>query len=230
MKPITETPDGHPRADELTAFEAQFQSRWRSAVALLSSGSSGIAVHGGTDRVAGVQVESPEARVLRVAYTLDANQRAAGAVAVVRLELSEGMDAGGYTRDYLVPAQGLAVAIPAGFTRAELRETSFGQVQATQRVAMTLSAGVLSRRWYSDPNFVGMVVNVFPLTDTAIAPHFACRCRALVTAGSLADPTSGVTLATAGQSLDLPIAPTGLVTMSAGLPNTTVVLAWEIAE
>lgn len=223
-------PDGHPRRDTLGVAETGYNGRLRHAPALLSAGVAGVVKTAEPGLVvAGLQTESPQRRVLRVAYSLTDADRSVGVGAIARLVLTEGVDTGWVERFYSVSLQGIAIAVPAGVTKVEVISTSFGTLAAETRVAASLSAGVLSQRWFADPNFLLLPVPIFPALDTIAAPLYATRCRVLVTDGVLVSPTLGTPIALPGQSVDLPIAVDGTVDLSAGV-GTLVSVTWEITE
>lgn len=225
------SPDGRPRAREISPLDRSFQSDLRSALALLSAGASGLSLGQDGQTVCGLQVESPEPRVLRVAYGLNADERALGAGNPAVVELAEGMDACVISRSYVAPLQGLSIGVPAGVTRVTITSNAalaYGSVET--RVYASLSCGVLASRWFRDAFNDVVTLLIFPSATTVAAPVFATHARVTVLTGSLAEPITGVATWTAGAQVMLAPDEYGLLSLSAGSPNTACAIEWRIHE
>jgi hypothetical protein len=226
------SPDGRPRARQIPAIDRSYQSELRSALALLSSGSSGLS-RGNADTVCGIQVESPEPRVLRVAYGLDADSRALGAGNPTLVEVAEGMDAASIVRTYIAPLQGLAIGVPAGVTRVTVTSNAALAYQLSPvetRVYASLSCGVLASRWYTDAFAAQQTVTLYPTATDVVAPVFATTARVTVLTGSLAEPVTGSPVWLPGAQVQLAPNVYGLLKLYAGSPNTSVAIEWRVHE
>jgi hypothetical protein len=227
-------PDAHPRADALPQEDLGILGRLRQAWPLLSTGAEKVLSTSQTQgvAVAGFRHSSPEPRVIRAGFPgVTAAERVAGTGVGAVLRLTEGVDTRGAVREVYVPLQGVAVAVPAGHLTAELLR-GIGTTDAADNVCnVTVSAGILSRRWYADHwATVSTLVAVFPADTIIPAPSYATRARVTVTDGALGSSLTGVPIALAGQTIDLAIAADGTVSMSAAIANTIVQLLWEVSE
>lgn len=227
-------PDAHPRADALPQEELGILGRLRSAWPLLSVGAQHAILATQTQgaSVGGFRHSSPEPRVLRANFpgVTDAERVAGDGIGAV-LQLTEGVDTRGAVREVYVPLQGVAVAIPAGHLTAIVLR-GIGTTQAADNALnVTVSAGILSRRWYAHAwSVVSTVVAVFPSDTVLPAPAYATRARVLVTDGALGSSLSGVPIAQPGQYVDLAVDTDGTISLSAALANTVVQILWEVSE
>lgn len=223
-------PDGHPRADTLPASQIGFNGRLRRAFPLLSIGANGQLTD--VDGTAlGLQSESPQPRVLRVSYSLNADDRALGNGNPGLLKLSEGVDGAVIDRSYVVPLQGLVVAVPAGQIKASIVAIPvFALTNVITQVSAYLSHGYLSRRWFRDAFNDSAVVATWPSSTTVAAPVFAVQARVTVLRGALVEPVSGTPVFIAGAQAIMQIDEYGLLRLQAGVSNTLVSIEWEIVE
>lgn len=224
-------PDGHPREGTVSQQDAGFQGRLRSALSLLSSGASGLATSEDGKTALGLQVESPEPRVLRVAYLLSDDDRALGLGDPALVVLDEGVDGCTIRRSYVAPLQGLAIAVPAGRTKIQVKSLAvFAKTNSGTRVSASLTAGYLASRWFCDALNDSLTVAIFPLVSTIAAPQFATHARVTVLTGAIAEPIAGAPLWLAGTQAIVCPNEYGLLPLSAALPNTVVAVEWRITE
>jgi len=225
-------PDGHPRRDTVAASERGYNARLRSALALLSSGVGGKSPLGSDAvTITDIQIESPEQRVLRVAFELSDADRALGNGNPCMIALCEGNDGAVIRRSYVAPLQGLSIAVPAGITRVTLTSSpTFAVADTATPVYAYLSRGVLARRWYRDHLSDVVAVPAFPLTTPVAAPVYATHARVTVLSGALAEPVAGAPVWLAGSQPVLAPDEYGLLTLTAGAPSTVVSIEWEISE
>lgn len=228
---LKESPDLRPREKQLTMGEVGYRSPLRSAVPLLSTGASG-ALAQSTVTAASLIHSSPEPRVLRVSYQLRPEQRQLGASGVCKVVIAEGVDGSETIREYWVPLQGIAIAVPAGNTKVDLlnQPATWGEGAESSRVGAVLSCGVLARRWLAElDTSYPVAVPTGAAGQTLVAPQYATRCRVTVLAGSLAPSSGGSPYATPGQTVDAFISRYGIVQLYAAVTAQVSVL-WEVNE
>lgn len=225
-------PDGFPRYDALPQGDVGILGRLREAAALLSVGAETTVDAGDAfARIAGFRHESPQQRILRVTFPgITAENRIDGLGTGVMVRLVEGVDTRGLLRTVYVPTNGLAISLPAGRVTADVLR-GYGEPAPDNTVNITVSHGLILRRWYSAfESTATTVVAVFPLLTVEPAPVFATRARVTVLEGSLASPVSGTPIYLAGQSAIVPVDDSGVITLQAGQVNTLVSIEWEIFE
>lgn len=203
----------------------------RTEQALLSSGVRQefvIGAPGTSVRAGQLDHESPEQRVLRVAYNYSADEIVAQGVALAFCDLRNGVDASQTLERILIPPQGIAVSIPAGIMQARFQGLDNPQ-NAQGTLNATVSAGFLSRRWIAtDQSF--QTVPQIPAVLTLAAPPFATRVNVFVLAGDIANPV-GVPLLTIGQQQTVGIVPQGgIIQLSSTVANSAVIITWEITQ
>lgn len=227
-----EEPDRHPRADLTPQEELGQLQRLRQALPLLSVGVQQLVSAGPIGQsLGGFRHSSPEPRVVRVSFpgVTDA-ERIANTGIQVTIAVVEGVDSRGHKRRIEVPQQGLAFATPAGNLTAEILRGQGQTAAADNEVNVSVSAGFLSTRWYSDPNASFVNVPAFPATVAVAAPTFATALRAFVLSGTLSDPFGVGPLVGVGATATVALSGNGVAIFAGFGGPAAVLLSWEITE
>lgn len=228
-------PDNHPRIDSTPQGELGILGRLRQALPLLSVGYQ-YAIDGTKsqgDNLGGFRHSSPEQRVVRAnfpAITDDEKLFNTGGIGAT-IDIIEGVDVRGAHRTLYVPLQGLAFSLNASEAVGTVKQ-GIGNAAATDNtLVLTISAGRLVSRWYTDyERTTSAVLGAWPTPDPFVAPEYATCARVTVLDGALASPVSGAPAFLAGAQPVFSVSSIGTLDLYGAVAGTVVSIEWRITE